>query len=142
MKLSSKYQIPVYSEIPAPYLTIILSDPLEANSIELTALIDTGFDGEILIPKDIYDKLKLKAFEFSIDVVSIAETAAGEHLELLSASGSIKIKGLDLISTITVDSHEKCKEILLGRKFLESYHTFLKGPEKELEIALALNEIT
>lgn len=138
MKLSFEYQIPAYSEIQAPYLTIILSDPLETNSIELAALLDTGFDGEILIPKDIYDKLNLKAFEFSIDTVSIAETAAGEHLKLISASGSIKMKGLDLISTITVDSHEKCKEIIIGRKFLESYHTSLKGPEKELEIALAL----
>jgi len=140
MKLTFKYRTPANSEVQAPYLRIALSDPLELNSIELAALVDTGFDGEVLIPKDIYDRLNLKAFEFSSGVVSIAETAAGEHLELLSASGSIKISGHDVISIITIDSHEKCKEVIVGRQFLESYHTLLKGPEKKLEIALVMNE--
>lgn len=139
MKLSFNYKTPIYSTIEAPYLAIILSDPIERNNIELTALVDTGFDGEVLIPKDIYDKLNLKAFEYSLDIVSVAETASGELLELKSASGSIKIKGDDLISVITVDSHIKCKEVIIGRKFLESYHTFLQGPEKKIEIELALN---
>ncbi|MHA1266111.1 MAG: clan AA aspartic protease [Candidatus Helarchaeota archaeon] len=140
MKLSFKYKTPVVSEIQAPYLPIILSDPLEIKSIEVTALIDTGFDGEILIPRDLYDDLNLKAYEYSMDVVSIAETATGEQLELISASGSVQIKGLDLISIITVDSHKKCREVIIGRQFLESYHTLLKGPEKELEIELMWNE--
>jgi len=139
MKLLVNYKIPIYSAIEAPYLAIILSDPLERKNIELTALIDTGFDGEILIPKGIYDKLNLKAFEYSSDIISVAETASGEHLELKSASGSIQIMGDDLISVITVDSHIKCKEVIIGRKFLESYHTLLQGPEKKLEIELALN---
>jgi len=140
VKLSFKYKTPVVSEIQAPYLPIILSDPLEIKSIEVTALIDTGFDGEILIPRDLYDDLNLKAYEYSMDVVSIAETATGEQLELISASGSVQIKGLDLISIITVDSHKKCREVIIGRQFLESYHTLLKGPEKELEIELMWNE--
>ncbi|MHA1652337.1 MAG: clan AA aspartic protease [Candidatus Helarchaeota archaeon] len=139
MKLTFDYKIPVYSEIPAPYLIIILSDPLNIKEIELSALIDTGYDGELLIPPDIYDKLNLKAFEFSNDVVSIAETASGEHLELQSASGSIKIKGHDLITIITIDTHIRCKEVIIGRKFLESYNTLLKGPNKQVQLEFALN---
>ncbi len=138
MKLTFRYNTPINSEILAPYLEIILSDPLETKAMELTALIDTGYDGEILIPKDVYNKLNLTAFEYSSDLLSIAETASGEHLELQSSNGIIKIKGTDLLTIITVDSHGKCKETIIGRKFLESYHTLLKGPEKELAIELAL----
>jgi clan AA aspartic protease len=138
MKLKFGYNTPINSEILAPNIEVILSDPLEINTIELTALVDTGYDGEILIPKDIYYKLNLKAFEYSSDLLNFAETASGEHLELQSANGSIKIKGADLLTIVTVDSHEKCKEVIIGRKFLESYHTLLKGPEKELAIELAL----
>ncbi|HUY00553.1 MAG TPA: hypothetical protein VMV49_13415 [Candidatus Deferrimicrobium sp.] len=137
MKLFFEYKTPENSEIQAPYLAIILSDPLELNDIKLSALVDTGFDGEILIPKDIYNNLNLQAYEYGIDIVSHAETASGEHLELLSASGSIRLKGSDLTTIITIDSHEKCREVVIGRKFLELYYTLLKGPEKELEIELA-----
>ena len=134
MTLIFAYKSPSNSDVPAPYLSLILSDPFEIKKVEITAIIDTGFDGEILIPKSIYDDLKLKSFEYSSDVISQAETASGEFLELISASGSVRIKGSNLLTIITIDSHEKCKEVLIGRKFLESYHTLLKGPERELEI--------
>ncbi|MFX0063247.1 MAG: clan AA aspartic protease [Candidatus Hermodarchaeota archaeon] len=134
MKFSFSYQKPIISDIEAPYIPIILSDPLEQTSVEIKALVDTGYDGEILIPQDMYETLNLKTFEYSLDVVSMAETASGEHIRLLSASGAAKIKGSDITIIITIDSHQNCKEVLIGRKYLESYDILLKGQEKELEI--------
>lgn len=134
MKLQYSYRKPLISEISAPYIPLIISDPLENTTIEEFGLIDTGFDGELLIPLEIYNKLNLKAFEYGIDVVSIAETASGEQLRLITASAAVKIKGDEITSIITIDSHLNCKEILIGRKFLQSYHLALNGPEEELQI--------
>lgn len=134
MKYTFNYQKSIISDLSAPYIPLIISDPLEKQNIEEKALIDTGYDGEVLIPKTIYDKLNLRAFEYSMDVVSIAETASGEKLQLLSASAAITIKGDDLVSIVTIDCHENCKEILIGRKYLQSYHLTLKGPEEKLVI--------
>ncbi len=129
-----KYRKQLISDLNAPYIPIIISDPLERNGIEQQALIDTGYDGEILIPKKIYEKLNLKAFEYSMDVISMAETTSGEQLRLLTASAAVKLKGDQLTSIVTIDCHEKCKEVLVGRKFLQSYYLTLKGPEETLTI--------
>jgi len=74
----------------------------------------------------------LNAYEFNIDSISMVETASGERLELLSASGAVSIKGSEVQVIITIDSHEKCNEVIIGRKFIESYVTTLNGPAAEI----------
>ena len=134
MTLTFSYRKPMISDVRAPYLPLLVSDPLEQASIEVQGLVDTGYDGELLIPREMYDKLSLNAFEFSLDSISIAETASGEQLELLSASGAISIKGSDTHVIVTIDSHDKYKEVIIGRKFLESYIATLKGPAAKITV--------
>ena len=104
MKLIFKYQEPLISNVAAPYIPLIISDPLERVILEQNGLIDTGFDGEILIPLELYDRLNLKAFEYSLDVVSLAETTSGEQLKLTTASAAVKLKGDETTSIVTIDS--------------------------------------
>ncbi|MHA2244643.1 MAG: hypothetical protein ACXADY_06705 [Candidatus Hodarchaeales archaeon] len=52
----------------------------------------------------------------------------------MTANAAVKLKGYDLTSIVTIDSHERCKEVLIGRKFLDSYYLTLKGPDEELII--------
>ncbi|MFX0209918.1 MAG: hypothetical protein ACFFDT_28315 [Candidatus Hodarchaeota archaeon] len=134
MKTSFNYQKPAISDVLAPYLKITISDPFEGNKIEVNALLDTGFDGEILIPIKIYEDLNLQAFEFSQDILSFAETASGERLELLSASGAITLSGINVTIIVIIDSHSHCQEVLIGRKFLESYNTSMKGQDAIVEL--------
>ncbi len=136
MKTSFKYKKPPISDVLAPYLDISISDPFETSVIDASGLVDTGYDGELLIPSDLYETLKLEEFEFNQDSVVIAETASGEKLELLSASGAIKVKGLELAIIITIDTHDFCQEILIGRKFLESFNIILYGKKKNIDLEL------
>jgi len=126
------YKKPAISDVKAPYLPLIISDPLERVKIESQGLVDTGYDGELIIPMNMYDELSLNAYEFNIDSISMVETASGERLELLSASGAVSIKGSEVQVIITIDSHEKCNEVIIGRKFIESYVTTLNGPAAEI----------
>ena len=105
MKQTFEYRKPLISDVNAPYIPLTISDPLENVKIERFGLIDTGFDGEILIPLELYNKLNLQAFEYSIDVVSIAETTSGEQLRLMTANAAVKLKGDELTSIVTIDSH-------------------------------------
>ena len=50
-------------------------------------------------------KLNLQAFEYSLDVVSIAVTTSGEQLRLMTANAAVKLKGDELTSIVTIDSH-------------------------------------
>lgn len=136
MKISFAYRSSAISDIPAPYVKLVISDPFEERKSEAEALVDTGFDGEILIPFKIYEDLNLQAFEFGQDTLSIAETASGERLTLSSASGAAKILGANFSLIVTIDSHLRCQEVLIGRKFLEAFNTLMKGQEKQVELEL------
>ncbi|MHA1972470.1 MAG: hypothetical protein ACTSW1_05745 [Candidatus Hodarchaeales archaeon] len=134
MKKTFQYKTPLVSDVEAPYLPLVLSDPLDMHSETVFGMIDTGYDGEILIPYQLFKELNLEAFEFSLDIVSYAETASGELLKLLSANASVMIEGIDISLLVIIDSHKECKEVLIGRRFLENYNLLLQGQLRKLEI--------
>jgi len=131
------YQQLTYSDVEAPVLEIKLSDPLGINSTMANAIIDTGFDAELIIPIGIYQTLQLQQFELSKDQFSIAETASGEQLQLVSAYGIVEIPSIDLELDVLIDAHVKCQEILIGRKFLQEFNLSLFGKKSTFTINLS-----
>ncbi len=118
----------------APYVDLLISDPLGSKSIECSAMIDTGYDGEIVVPVKLYDDLNLSAFEYSENLFAKAETITGEKFVLRTASGSVTVKGIDVSIVTTIDTHRSLTETLIGRKFLESFDVLLKGKDKKIEL--------
>ncbi|UJG44587.1 MAG: hypothetical protein K9W46_05270 [Candidatus Heimdallarchaeum endolithica] len=142
MKKSFKYQISSLTTMEGPYIPIKICDPLEKNSVQVLGLIDTGYEGDLIVPENIYEKLELKSYEFDEDSFCLGETISGDKITLKSASGSVYIKGFNISFIVTIDSHISCKEVLIGRKFLEPLYILLKGPEKEVEIEIRERELT
>ncbi|MHA1685300.1 MAG: clan AA aspartic protease [Candidatus Heimdallarchaeaceae archaeon] len=134
MKIKFNYRKPILSDIEAPYLEIVLSDPIGNHSVSCDALIDTGYDGELVVPMQVYKEINLDKFELSEEFFTIAETPTGENLKLNSANGLVKIKGFDIEIEVIIDSYRNCKEILIGRKLLEDFICVMNGPAKELSI--------
>ncbi len=135
MKQSFDYKL-IDSDVLAPVIELTLNDPTGKKEIKSNALIDTGYDGEVLIPIKLYNELNLSAFEFSENQFVNATSVTGEKCLLRSASGSATIKGMDVLIDVIIDSNELMSEVLIGRKFLEPFDLILKGKEKKAILEL------
>lgn len=134
MKIS--YKKPIISEIFAPFLPIKIFDETQNFSYPqngtIDALIDTGYDGYLVIPLKIFNILNLISSEFVKDYLTRAETITGENVELQTSLGYVEIPQLDLILSIEIDTTSFCSEILIGRQLLEQLLVTLNGPQHEL----------
>ena len=136
MKLLNKYGNIESSEQAAPLLQFTLADPFETTSYEIQALIDTGYDGNLLIPIEIFRFLKLERFEIRFDEQVYGETYLGEKIPLRSSQALIKIRMekevLEMI--IIIDVIEDKSECLIGRNFLEDFTLILQGREQSFTL--------
>lgn len=138
--MNYRYKRPTITEVEAPFLPIrIFNEPKQAvyppkESVE--ALIDTGYDGYLIVPSKIFNDLKLNSSRIPQDEVLKAETITGDNLELITAFGHLELPDLNLIVAIEIDTTTHCSEILIGRRLLESLIIRLNGPKKELIVEI------
>ncbi|MEM1610387.1 MAG: clan AA aspartic protease [Sulfolobales archaeon] len=110
----------------------MISDPLEEKSVEVDMVIDTGFQGGVLIPLKTYLDLNLDLFE---EMKATGETAIGGLVELRTSKvviklGKAKIK-CSVYTTLGV------KRSLMGREVLKELG-LLYRPPKELKLGINL----
>ncbi len=110
-----------------------------SKSEDLTMIVDTGFEGGILIPTRLYKKLGFGKYEYPASEFPILETAAGMVLKIRSAPAKLCIENLKI--DIDVWTMPDCNEILLGLEVLDKLMLNLNGPEKVLEIINSKNSI-
>ncbi len=135
MSIEYSYKSPSISEIPAPYIpNLIIKNLLGTKQNKIEVLIDTGYDGYLVIPIDFYEELDMTTFEIVQDEVPQVETFTGEKLTLKTANGIIEIPQVLEETVIEIDAHPHCKEPLMGRQLLEFLVITLNGVEKRLEI--------
>jgi clan AA aspartic protease len=120
----------IINEILHPVIKCTLIGP--SRNEELTMLVDTGFEGHVLIPSRMYKKLGFQKYEHSFSEFPILETIAGMVLKIRSAPAKLSIEKLQI--DIDVWTMPDCNEILLGIKVLDELLVKLNGPEKVLEI--------
>lgn len=132
------YAAPPVSNVAAPYIEIVIYDldrslryPSEGA---LNAMIDTGFDGYLIIPLSIFKELGLEGFEVPPDLIEVTETFTGESLKLRTSLAIIEIPEL-LQKRIEIDTHENCHEPLVGRLFLENLVTTLDGLKRKTTVS-------
>ncbi|MEM4970523.1 MAG: clan AA aspartic protease [Sulfolobales archaeon] len=115
-----------------PIIRALISDPLEEKSVEVDMVIDTGFQGGVLIPLKTYLDLNLDLFE---EMKATGETAIGGLVELRTSKvviklGKAKIK-CSVYTTLGV------KRSLMGREVLKELG-LLYRPPKELKLGINL----
>lgn len=125
-----KYDYELINEKLHPVIkgTLVSSSKKE----ELTMIVDTGFDGYLLIPSRLYKKLGFQKYEHPVSEFPILETVAGMVMKIRSAPANLYFGKLKI--DIDVWTMPDCNEILLGIDVLDELLLKLDGPEKTLEI--------
>lgn len=125
-----------------PYMDIRLKSPsgeIYPNDDEppISALIDTGYDGEIFIPKPVYDALN---FDFSEAPSELLYVASGERIEVHIGYGFIIIPGLDPFNEFEIKMQcffdNGTGDILIGNEFIKKFKILLDGPSNQTSIII------
>jgi len=88
-------------------------------------IIDTGFDGDVLIP---FEDFRNNGFEEALLIETdqfIAETISGEEIILLSALSEIKVNKKKI--PVIVETFLGNKDILVGRGVLANLRVLIDG---------------
>ncbi len=113
-----------------PVISGTLAAPFRSE--ELIMMVDTGFEGDLLIPYRMYRELGFLKREHPISEFPFIETATGMSAKIRSAPAKL------CIGTIAVDidvwTMPECGEVLLGLDVLNRLLLKLNGPERTLEI--------
>jgi len=128
VRLSAKYS---EAEVtPAPVLEVTLH-PLMQQTLKLTARVDTGFSGSLLVTIEQYLKLGLQMYEEPEKSVS-ARLATGVAVPLRASKGILPL-GSERIDC-PVYTTPMLLFPLLGRELLNLWRTTLDGPKKAVQI--------
>ena len=119
------FRTPIY-EIE---LNLFLIAKGEWHSKPLKFIVDTGFDGDILIAEDVFESLGFYMFEEDRDEWEVGETIAGEYLTLRSSHTEIQIENLSF--HIRVETFPNNTESLVGRGLLNRLLSQINGFENE-----------
>lgn len=100
---------------------------VHSESEELVQL-DTGYDGELLLPYKLYQDLALYQWEYPEEYWSVGKTVSGEILELILAKGQVLIPRWNVALEVFIETFEGNEELLLGRSFIRKFKVLLDGP--------------
>ena len=98
-----------------PTLRVILRNPLLATSYPLegqvVAVIDTGYEGFIAVPRDVFASLSFGELQLQKRKIMLAN---GESLGTLGAYGAFAAPEVPLSSDGFVETYDGLGEVLLG----------------------------
>jgi len=113
----------------APTVAVTLFNPTKTRRREVKAKLDTGFEGGLFLPFEVYVDLGLQLFETSRVVASLA---TGEFTELFASRAIVVVGGLEcLCSAYTTLKASKC---LLGWEVLSKLRVTLDGKRGKMSI--------
>jgi predicted aspartyl protease len=96
-------------------------------------LLDTGYDGCVLLAWDTYLELGLRRCEMPRKLWSTGVSVTGEEFPLRTAHARVELGGRSML--VLAETYRDNSRRLIGRGFVEDYVTTLDGPRKELRIS-------
>lgn len=132
-EISFKFMIPEYSTVPAGFVNITFGDPFLDKTKNLAVMIDTGYDGYLVLPIKQFNELELFKYLMPNTTV-IGEIADGRILEFSVAKGRIQIPEIKFDMIIEIDTFEECTTPLIGREFINQLTTIFEGKHKNLKV--------
>jgi len=103
---------------------------VSGEKTERVFLLDTGFDGLVLIPRKTYKELELEKCQLPDIFSQQGVTVSGEKKKLLSSYAKVELGNQTLLTVVTTFRDNKLSTI--GRGFIETYKTILNGSKKLL----------
>ena len=100
---------------------------IHSENEELVQL-DTGYDGELLLPYKLYQDLAFYRWEYPEEYWPIGKTVSGEIIELILAKGQVLIPKWNVALEVFIETFEGNGELLLGRSFIRKFKVLLDGP--------------
>ena len=88
--------------------------------------LDTGYDGELLVPWQLYDELRLYRWEYPQRFWAQGHTVSGATIQLCLSEGG-EIPRANVKRQVFIDSFAGNEEFLLGRAFLNGLQVLLNG---------------
>jgi len=89
--------------------------------------LDTGYDGELLVPWQLYEELRLYRWEYPQRFWAQGHTVSGETIQLYLSEGRVEIPRTHIRRQVLIDSFVGNTEFLLGRAFLRGLQVLLDG---------------
>ncbi len=108
-----------------PLIKTVLCNPIRDKCRSVELVIDTGFQGGVLIPLHIYMDLGLNLFE---EPKVTGRTALGNKIELRTSRVIVDLNGLSILCTAYTGLG--VRKPLLGREILKEIGLLYKPPEK------------
>ena len=108
-----------------PIFKTILSDPLKERKISIELIVDTGFQGGVLIPLKTYVELNLNLYE---EYRTLARSAVGKSFELRTSKAFIKVGDKELLCSAYTTLN--VRRSLVGREVLSKVGLLYDPPSR------------
>ena len=130
-KIALPYSLDENRREKLPVIRLKIVTPYKAYPAQwLDALIDTGFDGGLLIPPDHYRNAGLAATELPVEDWDIAESITGGTTLLQAAIAEVKIQGLEKAIELRIETFQGNTAILLGLNGIKTLFLCFDGPNQ------------
>ena len=118
------------SSEPLIIIKLQLKLPGKANwSQEIELLVDTGFDGEILLTGEMYTLAGYINISFPEDQWSKAQSITGDLIKLRRCHTLALIDEREF--DVIIESHSSIQENVIGRGFLNRFTSLLEGKKSK-----------
>ncbi len=118
-----------------PVLEIVIRNPIMNKTFpvedKVVAVIDTGFEGFLLVPKDIFEKL-------SFDQLAVDERrlilANGQYIRSVGTYGEVVVPNLGIKFDGFIETIEGAEEIVVGTNLIENLKLVLDYCVRRMEV--------
>ena len=90
--------------------------------------LDTGYEGEVLVPYDLYVEMELYGWEYPEIFWATGRTVSGEILHMPLSYGYLVIPRWGREIRVSIETFVGNSEFLIGRALIRRYRFLLDGP--------------
>lgn len=106
--------------------------PINSTDSYLTIqfILDTGYDGDILLKKELYQDLGYETRQLPEEEWDVGETVTGELIRLQATLANCKLE--DQVLEVRVETINSLLANLIGRKLISQLETWINGSQKQI----------
>ena len=123
---------PIRTREPLIIVKLKILLPPNQWSEEVEFVVDTGFDGEILLAHEMFTLAGYNQYTFPEKDWIEAESVTGNTIKLIGTNSLIKLNNDEY--SVLVETHEMITENIIGRAFLKNFNSVLQGKDEKISI--------
>jgi clan AA aspartic protease len=123
--VQSAFRVPLF----VAKIELFLTSSGKWGSQAIQLIVDTGYDGDLLLNYDLYESLGFLVFEEDQEEWDIAESVTGDQILLRSSHSKIRLEEREF--TVRIESFQENEESLIGRGLLRRLFSEINGFKQE-----------